>query len=204
MLRRRSKRSSGRLDRGTCPRGRVRSSRSCQSKRGAKCCCPNLLVQDLVLPPSCVALFGDSLTCQSTCQQSRVAVGQNHLALKFDFILWIPSCGRPRPTVQMLKLQGHQRTVNVAVIAAPPSLVPLLPPPCITKRLHVGLSVGRSVAAPLPESSSGTTVDRTKEEIQRRSRPRPVPLMRAPMMTRLIFSAGSKTATRKWPTATDC
>ena len=121
-----------------------------------------------VLPPSCVALFGDSLTCQSTCQQSRVAVGQNHLALKFDFILWIPSFDRPRPTGQMLKQRGHQRTVNVAVIAAPPSLVPLLPPPCITKRPHVG----RSVAAPLPESSSGTTVDRTKEEIQRRSRPR--------------------------------
>ena len=204
MLRRRSERSSGRLDRGTCPRGRVRSSRSCQSKRRAKCCGPNLLVRRRYFLPAASHCFGDSLTCQSTCQQSRVAVGQNHLALKFDFILWIPSFDRPRPTGQMLKQRGHQRTVNVAVIAAPPSLVPLLPPPCITKRPHVGLLVGRSVAAPLPESSSGTTVDRTKEEIQRRSRPRPVPRMRAPMMTRLIFSAGSKTATRKWPTATDC
>ena len=108
-----------------------------------------------VLPPSCVALFGDSLTCQSTCQQSRVAVGQNHLALKFDFILWIPSFDRPRPTGQMLKQRGHQRTVNVAVIAAPPSLVPLLPPPCITKRPHVGRSVGRRPVAGVVVGDNG-------------------------------------------------
>ena len=110
-----------------------------------------------VLPPPCVALFGDSLTCQSTCQRSRVAPGQNHLALKFDFILWVPSCDRPRPRPigQMLRQRWQQRTVNVAVIAATPSLVPLFPPRCITKRPHVGRSVGRRPVAGVVVGDNG-------------------------------------------------
>ena len=97
-------------------------------------------------PPSCVTMFGDSLTCRCTCQRSRVAPGQTYLPLNFNSILWIHlASSRPSAAARRWRhnVRRYTKCCSDRRPSHPPSSRRSHSQWSITKRPHVGRSVGR-------------------------------------------------------------